>query len=195
MKDKNILITGGASGIGLATAQRCMQEGANVALADLAGAEGPALAAELDGKTGGRCLFLALDVSSTEQVNRMIAATIKELGALDGVFNNAGIVGLGPADSYPDGEFLRVVDINPTGVFRVASASLHQMHSRGSGRVVSCASILGVVGQSLTAAHSAAKGGLINLTRTLALEAVAKGVRVNAVASSCIGAPLLAVHR
>ena len=193
LKDKNILITGGASGIGLATAERCLQEGANVALADLAESEGSARAAGLGGKTGGRCLFVAVDVSSTEQVNQMIATTVKELGSLDGVFNNAGIAGLGPADSYPDEEFLRVVDINLMGVFRVARASPHQMYSQGGGSVVNCASILGVVGQSMTAAYSAAKGGVVNLTRTLALEAAAKGVRVNAVAPGYIDTPLLAV--
>ena len=193
LKDKNVLITGGASGIGLAAAERCMQEGANVALADLAGSAGGARAGELDAKYGGRCLFVAVDVTSTEQVNQMIATTVKELGPLDGVFNNAGIGGLNPADSYPDEEFLRILDINLTGVFRVARASLHQMYSQGSGSLVNCASILGVFGQSMTAAYSAAKGGVVNLTRTLALEAAAKGVRVNAIAPGYIDTPLLSL--
>ncbi len=131
--------------------------------------------AELDAQYAGRCLFVAVDVTSTEQVDQMMAATVKALGSLDGVFNNAGIGGLSPADTYPDEEFLRIVDINLTGVFRVARASLHQMYSQGSGSLVNCASILGVFGQSMTAAYSAAKGGVVNLTRTLALESAGQG--------------------
>jgi NAD(P)-dependent dehydrogenase (short-subunit alcohol dehydrogenase family) len=193
LKSKNVLVTGGASGIGLATVERCLEEGANVALADLAGSQGAARAAELDAKYAGRCLFVAVDVTSTEQVNQMIATTVKELGSLDGVFNNAGIGGLSPADTYPDEEFLRIVDINLMGVFRVARASLHQMYTQGSGSLVNCASILGVFGQSMTAAYSAAKGGVVNLTRTLALESASKGVRVNAVAPGYIDTPLLSL--
>ena len=193
LKSKNILITGGASGIGLATVERCLEEGANVVLADLAESQGAVRAAELDAKYAGRCLFVAVDVTSTEQVNQMIATTVKELGSLDGVFNNAGIGGLSPADTYPDEEFLRIVDINLMGVFRVARASLHQMYAQGSGSLVNCASILGVFGQSMTAAYSAAKGGVVNLTRTLALESASKGVRVNAVAPGYIDTPLLSL--
>jgi NAD(P)-dependent dehydrogenase (short-subunit alcohol dehydrogenase family) len=193
LKDKNILITGAASGIGLATAERCLQEGGNVVLADLAGSDGAERAKALDAQYAGRCLFVAADVTSTEQVDQMVSSTVKALGSLDGVFNNAGIGGLSPADTYPDEEFLRIVDINLTGVFRVARASLHQMYRQGSGSLVNCASILGVFGQSMTAAYSAAKGGVVNMTRTLALESAAKGVRVNAVAPGYIDTPLLSL--
>jgi len=174
LKDKNIIITGGASGIGLATAERCLQEGANVVIADLPGAAHEQLARDLDARFTARCLFIAADVS-------------------DGVFNNAGIGGLSPADIYTDEEFLRVIDINLMGVFRIARAALHQMYQQGSGSIVNCASILGVFGQSMTAAYSAAKGGVVNLTRTLALESAAKGVRVNAVAPGYIDTPLLSL--
>lgn len=109
------------------------------------------------------------------------------------MFNNAGIGGLSPADIYTDEEFLRVIDINLMGVFRIARAALHQMYQQGSGSIVNCASILGVFGQSMTAAYSAAKGGVVNLTRTLALESAAKGVRVNAVAPGYIDTPLLSL--
>src|SRR5690606_22162267 len=141
----------------------------------------------------GRCLFLPVDVTSTEQVDQLIADAVKAHGSLDGVFNNAGIGGIAPADTYPDEEFLRVIDINLTGVFRVARASLHQMYRERSGSVVNCASILGKMGQSGTAAYSAAKGGVVNLTRTLAIEAAAKGVRVNAIGPGYIDTPLLSL--
>lgn len=191
LQGKNILVTGGASGIGLATVDRCLQEGANVVIADLPGSAGASLAAARDTQDGRRCLFLAVDVSATEQVDRLVADTVAQLGRLDGVFNNAGIGGLSAAAEYPDADFLRIIDINLNGVFRVARAALRQMHRQGSGSIVNCASILGVFGQSMTAAYSAAKGGVVNLTRTLALESAARGVRVNAIGPGYIDTPLL----
>jgi len=191
LKGKSILITGGASGIGLATAERCLEEGARVVLADLPTSRGPARAKDLDGHQAGRCLFLPCDVTATDQVDRLVADTVKELGRLDGVFNNAGIGGMSLAHAYSDEDFLRVIDINLIGVFRVARAALRQMYSQGGGSIVNCASILGVFGQTMVAAYSAAKGGVVNLTRTLALEAAARGVRVNAVGPGYIDTPLL----
>ncbi|MGZ3238019.1 MAG: SDR family NAD(P)-dependent oxidoreductase [Burkholderiaceae bacterium] len=193
LNNKNIIVTGGASGIGLATVERCLLEGANVVIADLPTTAGEQCAAELDAHFAGRCLFLPVDVSSTEQVDKLIANAVTQLGSIDGVFNNAGIGGMSPADSYPDKDFLRVIDINLMGVFRVARAALGQMYRQGNGSIVNCASILGVFGQSMTAAYSAAKGGVVNMTRTLALEAAAKGVRVNAVGPGYIDTPLLSI--
>lgn len=193
LNNKNIIITGGASGIGLSTVERCLLEGANVVMADLSGSAGEQRAPELDAHYSGRCIFLPVDVTSTEQVDQLIASTVTQLGSLDGVFNNAGIGGMSPADSYPDKDFLHVIDINLTGVFRVARAALTQMYRQGSGSIVNCASILGVFGQSMTAAYSAAKGGVVNLTRTLAIESAAKGVRVNAIGPGYIDTPLLSV--
>jgi NAD(P)-dependent dehydrogenase (short-subunit alcohol dehydrogenase family) len=192
LNNKNIIVTGGASGIGLAAVERFLREGANVVMADLPGAAGEKRAAELDAHYSGRCIFLPVDVSSTEQVDKLIANTVTQLGSVDGVFNNAGIGGMSAAEKYSDADFFRVIDINLLGVFRVARAALAQMYKQGSGSIVNCASILGVFGQSMTAAYSAAKGGVVNLTRSLALEAAAKGVRVNAVGPGYIDTPLLA---
>lgn len=192
LQDKTILITGGASGIGLATVQRCLQEGAKVVMADLPGSDGPQQAQALDAQYPGRCAFLPVDVTSTEQVDALVAAAVGRFGRLDGVFNNAGIGGMSPAEQYPDADYLRVIDINLNGVFRVARAALRQMYAQGSGSIVNCASILGVFGQSATAAYTAAKGGVVNLTRTLALEGAAHGVRVNALGPGYIDTPLLA---
>ncbi len=189
---KSILVTGGASGIGLATVERCLQEGANVVMADLPSSQGATLAQTLAQQHGGRCRFVAADMASTPQVDQLIADSVAAFGRLDGVFNNAGIGGLSPADAYSDEDFLRIIDINLMGVFRVARAALRVMYPQGSGSIVNCASILGVFGQSMTAAYTAAKGGVVNLTRTLALEAAAKGVRVNSVGPGYIDTPLLA---
>ena len=190
LKDKNMIVTGGASGIGLATVERCLKEGANLVLSDLANGPGAERARALDGK-GGKCLFIPCDVTSTEQVDKLVAETTARLGSVDVVFSNAGIGGITPADELGDDDWLRVIDINLNGVFRVARASLKQMYKQGSGSLINCASILANLGQSGTAAYSAAKGGVMNLTRTLAIEAAPKGVRVNSVGPGYIDTPLL----
>ena len=191
LKDKTMLVTGGASGIGLATVRRCLAEGANVVLSDLASSDGAARAKALDVEHG-RCLFMPCDVTSTEQVDALVADTVRELGRLDIVFNNAGIGGQSPAQDTSDADWLRIIDINLNGVFRVARAALRQMYAQGAGSIVNCASILGTLGQSNTAPYSAAKGGVVNLTRTLAIEAAPRGVRVNSIGPGYIDTPLLA---
>ena len=190
---KNIVITGGASGIGLATVERCLQEGANVALADLHTPDGRHRAEELNSRYSGRCLFVPVDVTSTEEVDAMIAKTVAEFGGVDGVFNNAGIAGITAADQYTDEDFMRIIDVNLMGVFRVARAAIRQMYLHGGGSILNNASILGVMGQSMTSAYSAAKAGVVNLTRVLALEGAAKGVRVNTICPGYIETPMLGV--
>lgn len=191
IQGKNILVTGGASGIGLASVERCLEEGANVVMADLASGDGESLAKELDGRFAGKCLFRAGDVTTTAEVDKLVERMVEELGSIDGVFNNAGIGGLSPAVDYSDEDFLKVIDVNLNGVFRVARAAMRQMYKQGSGSIVNCASILGVFGQSNTAAYTAAKGGVVNMTRTLALEGAEKGVRVNSIGPGYIDTPLL----
>lgn len=192
VKGKKILVTGGASGIGLAAVERCLQEGADVVMSDLPASEGASKAKALDAQYEGRCLFMPCNVASTAEVNALVEGMVAELGRVDGVFNNAGIGGICPAEDYPDEDFARILDINLTGVFRVARAALKPMYAQGSGSIVNCASILGVFGQSGTAAYTAAKGGVVNMTRTLALEGASKGVRVNSIGPGYIDTPLLA---
>ena len=188
---KNMIVTGGASGIGLATVERCLQEGANLVIADVPTSDGAARAQALDGRDGRKCLFIPTDVTSAEDVERLVRQTVDALGSLDVVFNNAGIGGLSPAAEYPLDDYLRLIDINLNGVFRVARAALRVMLPRRSGSIINCGSILGVFGQSNTAAYTAAKGGVVNLTRTLAIEAAPHGVRVNAVSPGYVETPLL----
>lgn len=191
LHEKNVIVTGGASGIGLASVKRCLEEGASVVIADIEDSEGQAHAQELDDQYSGRCLFKVCDVTDTTQVDKLFEDTVVELGSVDAVFNNAGIGGLCPSEDVSDDEYLRIIDINLNGVFRVARAALRVMYRQGSGSIVNCASILGVFGQSQTAAYTAAKGGVVNMTRTLGIEAAPKGVRVNAIGPGYIDTPLL----
>ncbi len=191
LQDKVVLVTGGASGIGLSSIERALEEGAYTVIADLPGSDGEQQAQRLDKQHPGRCRFVPVDVSDTAQVDAMVSTTVEQFGSLDAVFNNAGIGGVCPADEYPDEDFQKIIDINLVGVFRVARAALRQMYTQGSGSIVNCASILGVFGQSGTAAYTAAKAGVVNMTRTLALESATRGVRVNSIGPGYIDTPLL----
>ena len=190
LQGKTMIVTGGASGIGLATVERCLKEGAKVVLSDLAGSDGAARAQALDAM-GARCLFMPCDVTSTEQVDALVANTVEQWGSVDIVFANAGIGGTGDAADTTDADYLRTIDINLNGVFRTARAALRQMYRQGSGSIINCASILGALGQSGTVAYSAAKGGVVNMTRTLSIEAAPRGVRVNSIGPGYIDTPLL----
>ena len=129
----HILITGAASGIGLATAVRCLQEGARVALADVSTSAGAERVADLALMYPGRCIFVPVDVRSSAEVNKMVDRTVQTFGRLDGVFNNAGVGDMDAADHYSDEAFERVLDIDLVGVFRVARAALRQMYAQGQG--------------------------------------------------------------
>lgn len=191
LKNKVVVITGGASGIGLAAVERCLVDGADVVITDLATSNGAKEAAKLTDQYLGRCVFKALDVTDTNNVNAVFKEIQNEFGAVNAVFNNAGIGGICPAHEYSDEDFNNVINVNLTGVFRVARAALNIMYGQGSGSIVNCASILGMFGQSGTAAYSAAKGAVVNLTRTLALEAAPQGVRVTGIGPAYIKTPLL----
>ena len=184
---RTAVLAGGATLIGRATAAAFVAAGGNVVIADIDAEGGTAAVNAL----GAGALFVATDVTRTAEVDALMQRTVDELGGVHAVFNNAGIGGLCPAQDYTDEDFLRVIDINLNGVFRVARAALRHMYRQGSGNIVNCASILGMMGQSQTAAYTAAKGGVVNLTRTLAIEAASHGVRVNGVGPGYIDTPLL----
>ncbi|GAP36650.1 SDR family oxidoreductase [Piscinibacter sakaiensis] len=193
LDDKGVVITGGAGGIGLATVERCLEEGARVVLADRPGGDGPGLAVSLAQRYGGRCSFVAVDVTSTPEVDALFEASVERLGRIDGVFSNAGIASSRrPAVDCPDDEYERVMDVNLGGVFRVGRAALKLMMAQRSGSIVNCASGLAVLPRPNSASYSAAKAGVVSLTGTFALEAAAHEVRVNAVSPGYIDTPLIA---
>ena len=187
LKDKGTIVTGGASGIGAAAAKRAVQEGARVVIADMNADLGEAIAAELGSEC---CRFQRTDVTKQQDVAALLD-TAEAFCGVDAVFNNAGIGHQALAVDYSDDDWNRVLDINLSGVFRVAREAMRRMRGRG-GAIVNCASILGHVGQSQTAAYTAAKGGVLNLTRTLALEGAADKIRVNSLSPGYIATPLLA---
>jgi meso-butanediol dehydrogenase/(S,S)-butanediol dehydrogenase/diacetyl reductase len=178
------LVTGVASGIGRAVAERLVADGATVVGLDLR-AEGP-----------DRVEVVAGDVTDRAAVDAVVAHAVAAHGRLDVVANVAGIPQFGRVDDLSDAEWQRQLDVNLTGPFTVCRAALpHLRATRGC--IVNVASIAGLQGQAYTAAYCASKGGLVALTRALAVELALDGVRVNCVCPAAVDTPLLAevAHR
>ncbi|MCO7738690.1 glucose 1-dehydrogenase [Brucella intermedia] len=186
---KVAIITGGASGIGEATARAFIREGANVVIADYS-EHGQQLAIELAGG-GERALFVKTDVADTKAVQALIAKTVETYGRLDIMFANAGIAADGPIDELDETAWQKTVDINLTGVYLCDKYAIDQMRSQGGGVIVNCGSIHSHVGKSGVTAYAAAKGGVKLLTQTLAIDYGAQNIRVNAVCPGYIDTPLL----
>lgn len=189
-QDKVVIITGGASGIGEATARRFSAEGARVVIADYS-EHGAALADEL-GAAGGSALFVRTDVGDSAQVKTLMARTIEVFGRIDILFANAGIAADAPIDQLDEDSWRRTIDINLTGVFLCNKYAAERMVAQGGGVIVNCGSIHSHVGKSGVTAYAVAKGGVKLLTQTLSIDLAPKGIRVNAVCPGYIDTPLLA---
>lgn len=189
--EKVALVTGAASGIGLATARAFAEAGAAVAVIDIDEDASKREAASIRAR-GGSAIGIGCDVADEEAVAAMVDQTVSELGGLDAAFNNAGLQypAKDTADAVPS-EFDHVIAVNLRGVFTCMKYELQHMVKQGSGAIVNCSSVCGLIGSPGQGAYHASKHGIIGLTRTSALEYARRGIRINAVCPGTIETPLV----
>ena len=190
LNGKVVLVTGGNSGMGRATAERLAREGAAVVVAARRKDLGDDVVEGIR-REGGRALFVATDVTVEADVANAVATTVREFGRLDGAFNNSGGGStFGPVQTLDGAGFRADVDLNLTSVFYSVKHEVPALLDAGGGSIVNNASNLGVVGMPHASPYVAAKHAVIGLTRAVALETAQLGVRVNALVTGGVDTPM-----
>jgi NAD(P)-dependent dehydrogenase (short-subunit alcohol dehydrogenase family) len=191
LTDRAILITGGSSGIGLATAKLFLEEGAGVTISGRDAGKLEEARQALAG--GGRVHAVSGDVSRVADAEAMVAGHLAAHGRLDYVFCNAGIPGVAPIEDLDEALWDRVIGVNLKGMYTVIRAAVPHMKARG-GAIVTMGSEAGLTGQPNLAAYCASKGGVINMTRALALELIPHGIRVNCLSPGITDTPMCQIE-
>ena len=182
LKDKVALVTGASAGIGQAIARAFAAEGAHLALAAVDRQEAMEADAADFRRMGWRALALTVDLAAVAEVRRMVDATLAEFGRIDILVNNAGIRVYRPFGEVPEADYDRLMAVNLRAPFFASQFVVPAMKAQGGGAIIHIASQLGLVGAAGSSASCAAKGGLVNLTRVMALELAPHNIRVNALA-------------
>ena len=194
LQDKTALISGAGSGFGKGMALRFAREGASVAVCEVDEQAGRDTADSIE-RAGGRAIFVAADVSQSDQMRAAVEACVAELGGLHVLFNNAGIFPArdgSPVDT-PEEVWDQVIDVNLKGVFLGCKWGIPAMLESGGGSIINTASFVAVVGAATSQiAYTASKGGVLAMTREIAVEYARQGIRANALCPGPVNTPLLA---
>ena len=186
---KVAIVTGAASGIGLATARRLAAEGCSVVIADLNGDKARDAAASIQGTTKNSAIGIACDVSNELQVEATVTETLRQLGGLDVIVNNAGLMIFKPLEQQTGEDWRRVLNVDLLGAFFFTKQAF--LHMRRGGSIINVSSIHAVETTPLVSAYAAAKAAVLSLTRSSSLEGQAKGIRVNAILPGAVDTPML----
>ena len=191
LENKVALVTGGASGIGRASALAFAGEGARVVIGDVATDQGRETA-QLIEEADGKGMFVECDVSKSAEVETLVSACVEAFGRLDCAFNNAGILGdMGPTVECSEDNFDRIMSVNLKGIWLCMKFEIAQMLKQGSGSIVNAGSNAGMRGVPELPAYGASKGGVVILTRTAAVEYAGSGIRINAINPGLIDTPMV----
>jgi len=185
LQDKVAIVTGGASGIGLATVKAFLEKGAKVVIADYNEESGKAVEQELK-ETYENVLFVRTNVAEEQAVEDLVKTTVDTFGQLDIMFNNAGFGTQTPTHELTAKEYKRVIEVNQDGVFYGVKYALREMLKTGGGSIINTSSILGTVGEATSIPYAASKGAVNQITKSVALEYGDQNIRVNAVAPGFI---------
>jgi 3-hydroxybutyrate dehydrogenase len=191
LKDKVAIVTGAASGIGLAIAKLYVGDGANVAIADLKKDAADAVAADLTKIGPGMAIGVVMDVTSEEQVNAGVAQVAEQFGGIDILVSNAGIQIVHRVEEFPYAEWKKLIAIHLDGAFLTSKACLPHMYKKKSGSIIFMGSVHSLEASPLKSAYVAAKHGILGLARTIAIEGGPLGVRTNVICPGFVRTPLV----
>lgn len=191
-KDQVVIVVGGARGIGGATAEAFAREDAKVVVADVLEENGAATVERIT-SSGGVACFRNCDVSSSADVKALIAFAVTAFGGIDVLFNNVGIVRYGKVDELSEDDWDVTLRTNLSGMFYACKYAIPEMRKRGGGAIVNTASALAHGSQPLTSSYAASKGGILALTRTIAIDYARERIRCNSISPGTINTPIVQI--